>query len=216
MQRKKKRFMDTTSLNQNTLPRRERRDATENRERLLLVARQLFAEKGVSETSMNEIAHAAQVGPGTLYRHFAHKGELCEALLKNDMAAFWTRVDTMLEQMKEESPLSQLDWLIDATITLIDMHIPLLAIVMEGRKPSSVEMEETPFQYRIQKVIAELLTKAIAQGEIRELNVTFTADIIETSFAPSLYVFQQKRRGLSREQISAEMRRLFVDGLRRP
>src|SRR5690606_37833343 len=65
------------------LPRqRERRDARENRQRLLAAAKRLFAAQGVDATSMHEIARTAGVGQGTLYRHFADKAELCHALLK--------------------------------------------------------------------------------------------------------------------------------------
>ena len=92
--------------------RRERSDAAQNRQRLLTLARQLFAEQGVEATSMNEIAQVARLGPGTLYRHFAHKGELCEALLMEDNAAFWERIDTALAHSGEPA-LNQLGWLID-------------------------------------------------------------------------------------------------------
>jgi len=62
--------------------RRERSDAAQNRQRLLTLARQLFAEQGVEATSMNEIAQVARLGPGTLYRHFASKDELVAEYLR--------------------------------------------------------------------------------------------------------------------------------------
>src|SRR5918997_4153046 len=71
--------------------RQERRDARENRGVLLAGGKRLFAERGVAATSMKEIADAAGVGKGTLYRHFAHKGELCHAVLREDVAAFKER-----------------------------------------------------------------------------------------------------------------------------
>jgi AcrR family transcriptional regulator len=45
-----------------------RSDARENRRRIVDVAREAFASAG--DTSLNEIAKRAGVGPGTLYRHF--------------------------------------------------------------------------------------------------------------------------------------------------
>ncbi len=63
----------------------ERRDAAEARRRILSVARQLFAERGVTEVSMHRIGRVAGVGQGTLYRHFEHKGALCSALLAEEI-----------------------------------------------------------------------------------------------------------------------------------
>ena len=48
--------------------RAKRRDARENRRLLLEVAKRLFAEQGIAATTMKQIASAAGVGKGTLYR----------------------------------------------------------------------------------------------------------------------------------------------------
>ena len=60
-------------------PRALRRDAVQNRERLLAAARELFAEQGF-EVTLDDIARHAGVGVGTAYRRFANKGELLDAL----------------------------------------------------------------------------------------------------------------------------------------
>ena len=60
-------------------PRALRRDAAQNRERLLTAARELFAEQGF-EVTLDDIARHAGVGVGTAYRRFANKGELLDAL----------------------------------------------------------------------------------------------------------------------------------------
>jgi AcrR family transcriptional regulator len=56
-------------------PRKPRSDAEQNRERILQVAKQVFARRG-AEASMGEIARRAKVGPGTLYRHFSSRDDL--------------------------------------------------------------------------------------------------------------------------------------------
>lgn len=52
--------------------RSERRDAAANREQILATARMLFAEREVDLVTMEEIAAAAGVGKGTLYRRYPH------------------------------------------------------------------------------------------------------------------------------------------------
>lgn len=59
---------------------RPRADAARNRERILEVAEQVFADRGISAT-LNDIAHAAGVGVGTVYRKFPHKTALIEELI---------------------------------------------------------------------------------------------------------------------------------------
>ena len=62
-------------------PVRERADAARNRIRVLAAAETLFAERGVAEVTMDDVAAAAGVGKGTLYRRFGDKGGLAMALL---------------------------------------------------------------------------------------------------------------------------------------
>jgi AcrR family transcriptional regulator len=59
-----------------------RSDALKNRERLLAAAGQVFEEKGL-EASVADVAGAAGVGMGTLYRHFPSKEALVEALVSD-------------------------------------------------------------------------------------------------------------------------------------
>ncbi|MBA3798066.1 MAG: TetR/AcrR family transcriptional regulator [Geodermatophilaceae bacterium] len=60
---------------------RERADAARNRVRVLAAAERLFAERGVPGVTMDDVAAAAGVGKGTLYRRFGDKGGLAMALL---------------------------------------------------------------------------------------------------------------------------------------
>jgi AcrR family transcriptional regulator len=59
----------------------ERADAARNRERILCAARRLFAERGAAHVSMDEIAEAAGVGKGTLFRRFGSRAALARTLL---------------------------------------------------------------------------------------------------------------------------------------
>ena len=65
-----------------TMIRPMRSDALKNRERLLVAAGQVFEEKGL-EASVADVARAAGVGMGTLYRHFPSKEALVEALVSD-------------------------------------------------------------------------------------------------------------------------------------
>ncbi|CAN5120930.1 TetR/AcrR family transcriptional regulator [soil metagenome] len=61
-----------------------RADAQKNYERLLEVAREVVTEHG-ADASLRDVARKADVGLGTLYRHFPTREALIEALLRTDV-----------------------------------------------------------------------------------------------------------------------------------
>jgi AcrR family transcriptional regulator len=66
--------------------RPKRADAQRNYEKVLVAARDAFAERGTS-TSLEEIARRAGVGIGTLYRHFPTRQALLEAVYAHEVDA---------------------------------------------------------------------------------------------------------------------------------
>lgn len=67
---------------------RERADAARNREQVLAAAERLFAERGVENVSMEEVAEAAGVGKGTVYRRFGDRASLANAVLDANQRQF--------------------------------------------------------------------------------------------------------------------------------
>jgi len=74
-----------------TVSERPRRaDAQRNRQRLVDAARESFQSKG-SDASLECIAKAAEVGIGTLYRHFPNRLDLVVAIYRDDIDALVAR-----------------------------------------------------------------------------------------------------------------------------
>lgn len=65
-------------------PRPLRADAERNRERILAAAGEVFADRGL-DASLDEIAAAAGVGVGTVYRRFPDKDALIDALFEEKL-----------------------------------------------------------------------------------------------------------------------------------
>jgi AcrR family transcriptional regulator len=74
-----------------------RSDARRNRERLVASARELFARDGI-DVPVEEITSHAGVGMGTLYRHFATKDELIDAVLEDEFAQLVATAERALEE----------------------------------------------------------------------------------------------------------------------
>ncbi|MBL8522861.1 MAG: TetR family transcriptional regulator, partial [Betaproteobacteria bacterium] len=62
--------------------RRTKEEAQETRNRLLDTAEHVFNERGVSRTSLAEIAEAAGVTRGAIYWHFKNKLDLFNAMME--------------------------------------------------------------------------------------------------------------------------------------
>lgn len=84
--------------------RKPRTDSLRNRARLLDEAKTAFSEKG-SGASLDEIARAAGVGIGTLYRHFPTRDALIEAVYRQESEQL---VEAAAEFAKTYDPLPAL------------------------------------------------------------------------------------------------------------
>src|SRR6185312_7763976 len=86
-----------------------RADARRNYQRLLEAGRQVLTERG-SEASMEEIARRADVGVGTLYRHFPRRIDLVEAVYREDVDGLVELARTVNQNADPWQGL--VDWLI--------------------------------------------------------------------------------------------------------
>ncbi len=75
---------------------KQRADARRNRKRILSAARGQFAEHGL-DVHMEQIARAAGVGVGTVYRHFPTKEDLLQALADERFAGFAEKASALLD-----------------------------------------------------------------------------------------------------------------------
>lgn len=195
--------------------RSERKDAAANRILILETAEALFAEKGVENVCMAEIAQAAHVGKGTLYRRFANKAELCLALMDTQMADFQNSMLAEFRKMTANSvpKMSQLEFFMDALVRFTDIHSPLLSevqsegLLQEGR---STEMPHF-WQYM---TVHGLFQAAIEAGELpRGLDTEYLADALLSPLKVDIFRFQREVRGFSLERISEGLR-VLIAGLR--
>src|SRR6476660_4712317 len=107
--------------------RTERADAARNRARILEAAGRLFAERGVEAVTMDEIAAAAGVGKGTLFRRFGDRAGLALALLEDaerDLQGLILRGPPPLGP--GAPPGERLDAFLAALLDLLEEHTELI------------------------------------------------------------------------------------------
>lgn len=68
------------------------------REKLIEVARQLFAHKGVANTTMNDIAEASEKGRRTIYTYFKNKKEIYNAVIETESDRMVTSLRAIVDR----------------------------------------------------------------------------------------------------------------------
>lgn len=74
-----------------------RRDAERNRQRIIASARAVFRERGL-ETTLDDVAHHAGLGVGTVYRRFPNKEHLVEAMFADRLDDIGRLISDSLEK----------------------------------------------------------------------------------------------------------------------
>jgi AcrR family transcriptional regulator len=130
-----------------------RRDAERNRERLLVAAGQVFEEKGL-EASVADVARAAGVGMGTLYRRFPSKEALIEALVTEVLEA----TIAMAREAAEQPDGTGLEHFLEASSAYHAEHLGCLPKLWSTDHPLIATARE---------LVAGLLSDAQAHGRVR-------------------------------------------------
>ncbi len=141
--------------------RKPRADAQQNRERILEVAKEAFTRAGAN-ASLDDIAKEAEVGAGTLYRHFPTRDALIEAVYRTEVERLAASEKKFSETL---SPIEALRaWMLLFVDYIATKQIigPALNSLVGG--PSKL-YEGSRIQ--IKGAIDSLVKRAIKNGDIR-------------------------------------------------
>lgn len=90
------------------MARRTKEDAQATRQQLLQAAQRVFAEKGVSRTSLQDIAQAAGASRGAIYWHFKNKADLFNAMMEDAILPMEQAMQRMGHDPAQD-PLAELE-----------------------------------------------------------------------------------------------------------
>lgn len=184
-----------------------RADAERNRERILDVAtRALTTADGSVPVSLEAIARDADVGIGTLYRHFPTRDALVQAVHASELDAVLAKADDLLADHQPDRALRL--WMDDYAAFVAGkrgMAESLRALTQSG----AVSPSDT--RARVTSTIARLLDAGIQAGTAR-------GDVLAEDVAASLVgIFLSLDRSsptAERDAQAARMLDLLFDGIR--
>lgn len=175
----------------------ERADAARNRARILDAAALLFAERSPQDVTMDDIAKAAGVGRGTLYRRYPDRASIAVALLDEHERDLQERL------LRGEPPLGpgappaeRLAAFYAAMVRLLEDHSHLVLGSEVGRSRFETGA------YGFWRAHVRVLLVAAGTPDLDAL-----VDVLLAPLAPEVYGYQRTVLGLTPEQITQALAR---------
>jgi len=175
-----------------------RADAVRNRRALLDAALAAFQRGGVT-ASLDDIAKAAGVGAGTLYRHFPSRDDLVLAVIDDGLLSLAERGEGLLDAADPVAALA--DWL-DAFVAQAGLFEGLARTLVNPEAGDDTTCK------RSKRAGAALLDRAVTAGRLRD-DVS-SADLLDVAAAIA-WLGDQGRDDAQRSRLLT----LVIDGMRR-
>jgi AcrR family transcriptional regulator len=137
-----------------------RKDAERNRQRILRAAQEVFADRGLT-ASLDDIAHHAQVGVGTVYRRFPDKEALIDALFEARMEEFVAIAERALAQ---EDPWDGLVFFFEHAVGMQAADRGLKELVLCSHRGQE---RVRSVRQRIAPVVEQVVVRAVEAGVLR-------------------------------------------------
>ena len=190
---------------------------SKTRERFIEVARQLFARKGVENTTMNDIASASSKGRRTIYTYFKSKREIFNAVIENETDTLLSR----LRKISEEDIPPQ-----DKLIKYIDQRFKTVSeIVSRNGSLKAGFFRDVRKVDRAKKLLIEqesaILKKILEEGKNKGVFVIFDTDVASFVITHTLhgldvpYVRDNITKvGVTPDQLKKYITRLLLHGIK--
>jgi len=150
------------------------RDGSKTKELIARTALQLFVEKGITATTIRDIASAAGIAEGTLYRHYDSKDQLAWELFSTNYLAFARELDRLQEEY--DTLQDKLAAMIRQFCTFFDRDSVLFSYLLLAQHGQLKKV--TPEMETAVTVLQKVIAQGIARGEAPEMEVELAAAMV--------------------------------------
>jgi AcrR family transcriptional regulator len=181
-----------------------RADAARNRERILAAASQIFAKRGLDAT-LDEVAREAGVGVATVYRRFASKDELVEALFEQ---AVFEIVALAEMAVAMDDSWEGLAWFLEKVSELQAEDLGLRDVILHG---GDTENRVSLARDNIIPLVTRLVERAQRDGYLRGEFLPTDIPLIELMVSTVAAYTSAAAPGLWRRYLSLLLDGMLVD-----
>ena len=174
------------------------------REKLIDVARQLFAHKGIENTTMSDIANASDKGRRTIYTYFKSKKEIYNAVIERESEQLVARLrDVVKSDLSPEEKLNRfidlrVDVIVEAIMQYYDGNVMLRSLFMRNVK--KIEKIRYMALEKEREILDEIVREGLKSG-------VFDAERTRDLFPAVVMIFQ----GLELSYLRNNFTRLGLD-----
>jgi AcrR family transcriptional regulator len=160
--------------------------ASKTREKLIEVARQLFAHKGIENTTMSDIANASDKGRRTIYTYFKNKREIYNAVIEKESEQLVSRLREIF--ICDMNPIEKLMRFIEVRIDIAEDTIrheresPVLRALLV-RDVRRVERIRSLAVEKELEMLRALMDEGVEKG-------VFSRESINDAFVAMVMLFQ--------------------------
>jgi len=138
------------------------RDGTLTKEKIQQTALRLFVEKGITGTTIRDLAAAAGIAEGTLYRHYDGKDQLAWELFSENFTAFALELDRLQE--RHQGARAKLEAMIHQFCAFFDRDPVLFSYLLLAQHEQFRKLTpETPSPVR---VLRRVIEGGMERGEV--------------------------------------------------
>jgi AcrR family transcriptional regulator len=170
----------------------ERADAARNRRRILAAATELVEARGIEQVSMDDVARAACVGTGTLYRRFGDRAGLALALLDEHTREFQDALILGPPPLGPGVPAAErLRAFGPGYLDLVERHVELLVVA----EPPGRIVDGGP--YALYATHLTLLLRDAAP----QIDAEFAAQALLAMLRPAQHLYTRRGLGWSLDRV---------------
>ena len=137
----------------------------------------VFTERGFDGTSMEDLSQRLGISKSAIYHHVESKDALLGMALDQALDGL---EQTAAEVRGLEGPaVARLEVLIRRSVAVLVDRLPYVTLLLRVRGNSEVERQALARRRRIDRLVAELVNEAVAEGDLRpDLDPTVTARLL--------------------------------------
>lgn len=192
--------------------------ATKTREKLVDVARQLFAKQGLENTTMNDIAVTSGKGRRTLYTYFKNKEDIYWAVIEGELERLSERMNEVARQNMEPE---------DKLVEIVYTHLNMIkeAVQRNGnlraeffRNIIMVEKVRKNFDQTELKLFNTIMTEGVRSGKFEIDSIPLCANILHFSVKglEIPYIYGRLTQGLPSGMSRGIVQKLIHKALSKP
>lgn len=188
------------------------------RNKLVDVARQIFAKKGIENTTMNDIAMASGKGRRTLYTYFKSKEDIYVAVIESELVRLSECLNAVAH--RDMDPEEKLIETIYAHLSKVKEAVQRNGNLRAEffRNIIKVERVRKQFDENERRLFAGIVAEGVRSGDFEVDNIPLFVDILHFSLKglEIPYIYGRLGRGLPNEVSRAIVRKMLHKMLARP